>query len=142
MYVRRTDCYALSGPRPPEPERVLFALEGGATLVLRGQPARSEQPRAVPVYELPGGALGVPTGRLFARFREGTDASAQSAALASVGYEIVEIPGWAPHAAWIQALGGDPGQSLDAIGALQHVSALENVEPQVLGRTVRKNSRT
>lgn len=139
VYVLRTDCYALRGGwHASESERVLFELEEGATAVLRGLPAPGEEARAVPVYELPGGALGVPTGRLFARFREGTDARAQSRVLKGVGYEIVEIPGWAPHAAWIRAAGGDLRRSLENLPALEGVAGIEKVEPQMLARAARR----
>lgn len=139
VYTLRTDCYGLRGrARALEREHILSELEGGTTAVLRGEPGEDERSEARPVYELPGGAPGVPTGLLFARFREGTDAAAQAPALHRVGYEIVEIPRWAPHAAWIRAAGGDVSRSLANVAALERVEGLERVEPQMLTRAARR----
>ena len=55
-----------------------------------------------------------------------------------MGYEIVEVPAWAPHAAWIEAATGKVQEALGQIGKLESVGGLEAVEPQMLMRATRR----
>jgi len=83
---------------------------------MKGRPADQHAPEA------PGTA----TGRVFARFREGTKAADQAAALADAGYDIDTVPPWAPHAAWLRPRAG---ASFERLG---RVAGLEHVEPETL----------
>jgi hypothetical protein len=148
VYVRSSDHYALLD-RPPNapPEDSVLTLDGGSIAVYRGEPGASRgrnaatdtSPAVAPVYRLgKDGPLAVPTGRVFVRFRDGVSVESRRDALQRAGYEVVEIPSYAPNAAWLRARSGDLADSLAETGALEALSDVENVEPQMLMQAARR----
>ena len=120
------------------PEDALYVLDDGAIAVFEGSPgeARGE---VGPVYALgPGGTPAVPTGRVFVRFKEGTKAEDQRKEIKQAGYEIEEVPAYAPHSAWVRALSGEIDDALKGIEGLEKLPDVENVEPQMLTQSVKR----
>ena len=139
-YTLQDGYYAVHGrvPGAPAPGAVLV-LEDGAIAVFAGSLAAageggetSARINIGPVYAQPGGPLAVPTGLVFVRFREGTAAGARRADIERAGYELVQVPAYAPHAAWVCAQPGGIAAALQNSAALAALSGVENVEPQML----------
>jgi hypothetical protein len=127
------DTYAVHGRQPGSPPAgALFELKQGEIAVYRGNPPPGQEQQVGPVYALPDGPLAVPTGLVFVRFKEGTSAAEHREEIERSGYEIVQIPGYAPHAAWVRARNGDIASSLQGIRSLESLPGVENVEPQML----------
>jgi len=76
-----------------------------------------------------GGEPAEATGAVWVRFREGDDASARASDLAAAGYRIENLPGYAPHAAFVR--GEDLAASLSGLDALRAIDGVELVEPQL-----------
>lgn len=120
---------------------VVFTLNEGAISVCRGEPP---DPRALPpsllitpVYSFqPGGRPAVPTGRIFIRFAEQIRADARRDALAQAGYRIVDLPSYAPQAAWVEPAEGGVAASLAGLARLQALTEIVNVEPEMLTQRV------
>ena len=99
-----------------------------------------------PVYRLGGGGGGstgaagvaVPTARVFVRFREGVDAKTQGDAIARAGFKIVQVPPYAPHAAWVEPESGGVKEALNGFARLAGLKGIEHVEPQMLMAASRK----
>jgi hypothetical protein len=85
-----------------------------------------------PVYLSPDGVLAVPTGLVFVRFAKGTSAHARRADLERAGFEIVQVPAYAPHAAWVRARTGGIAGSLAGVVELDTIPGAQNAEPQML----------
>jgi hypothetical protein len=85
------------------------------------------------VYAQPGtGALAVPTGQLFIRFRPGESAQAHRAALEQAGCRIAAVPDHAPEAAWLRARRGGLAEALGCVARLRQLEGVASVEPQLL----------
>ena len=80
----------------------------------------------------PDGDRAVPSGRVFVRFAAGVQAAERSDALSRAGYEVLDIPLYAPQAAWVGAAGGDMAAALRGLVRLEGIEDVENVEPQML----------
>jgi hypothetical protein len=122
--------YAVHGGGPASGAVAL--LEGGRIAVFRGEPVATDPETLGPVYAAPDGPLVVPTGRVFVRFREGVAAAQRRDELDRAGYELLDVPRYAPHTAWVRARAGGIGASLRGIGELQRLPDVDNVEPQML----------
>lgn len=86
-----------------------------------------------PVYVAdPGGSRAVPSGLVFVRFEEKRSARDHEGAITAAGYEIVEIPPYALHAAWVRASEGSIPAALKGVERLEAIDGVENVEPQML----------
>jgi hypothetical protein len=135
-YLRQSGLFAVHGPLPERLGRsVILVLPEEQISVCRGEPEPEmiSQIRITPVYALEsGGTPAVPTGRVFVRFAERVRAESRRAELDQAGYVIVEIPAYAPHAAWVRAANGDIGTSLIQLSALNQVPDVRHVEPQML----------
>jgi hypothetical protein len=84
-----------------------------------------------PVYRPGGtGAAAIPTGRVFVRFAEGTEAGAHADALATAGFTLESVPAYAPHAAWVRPASGRLADALTSFDRLRALPGVENVEPQ------------
>ena len=90
----------------------------------------------LPVYESPNGRLVYPTGKVWVRFAEGTDARERAADLAAAGFTIDSIPGYAPHGAFVVA--GDAAAALKGLEKLRALDGVEHVEPQVVQEASRR----
>jgi hypothetical protein len=113
---------------------VMTLKEEGIT-VYRGEPdaSRSDTASVTPVYELhPAGPITVPTGQVFIRFSEGVEAASRRAEIERAGYAIARTSQYTPHTAWLQPNSGSVAHSLSNIHALESLSEVENVEPQML----------
>jgi hypothetical protein len=84
------------------------------------------------------GAAAVPTGRVFVRFAEGTDARAQADALARAGFTLESVPGYAPHAAWVRPASGRLADALTGFERLRELPGVQNAEPQFETEAVRR----
>lgn len=87
-----------------------------------------------PVYRrVPGGDIVVPTGLVLVRFAEDDAAADHRDDLAGAGYELEQVPGYAPQAAWVRATSGDIADALRDIGRLGGLTGVVSVEAQMIG---------
>ena len=134
-FRRQDDYYAVHGDAGAAgADEALFQLADGKVSVHRGAPATGVRPgrQIGPVYARPDGPLAVPTGNLFVRFREGSSAEEHREAIGRAGYEIVKVPGYAPHAVWVRARSNDMATALRGMPALAALPGVEHVEPEML----------
>lgn len=113
---------------------------------------RATLPKTVPrahgaAYELdgageyragPGGAVAVPTGRVFVRFSEGTDPETRTAEIECAGFALESVPAYAPHAAWVRPASGETADALNGFGRLRDLPGVERVEPQFESEAARR----
>lgn len=137
-YERVPGVFAVLGPLPDvlQPQLV-HSLSSDMVHVCRGAPPDATQwpPSATiaAVYRLRGtGPDAVPTGRVFVRFTDGIPAQERAGDLASAGFQIDSVPGYAPHAAWLKSASEDPGAALARVDALAAVPDVVRVEAEVL----------
>jgi hypothetical protein len=125
-------------PRGSAAPGAVMVLDGGRIAVMPGDgaPAAAGGADVGPVYESPDGALVVPTGLVFVRFADGSSAEARRADLERAGFEIVQVPGYAPHAAWVRARSGGIAASLGRLDVLTALPGVQHVEPQMLSERV------
>jgi hypothetical protein len=112
-----------------------IAVEPVTAAAARREPERSS---LGPVYRRTGGGLAVPTGRAFVRFAEGEEAAGHRDELAAAGYELEEVPAYAPHAAWVRPAGGGVVEGLRNLDRLEGLGGVEAVEPELLSEVARK----
>jgi hypothetical protein len=142
FYGRLAGYYAVHGRPPHAPaENAVSLFQEGTIAVFRGQPPeerdRSSNPIS-PVYALRSGPPAVPTGLVFVRFRDNVSAETCRNELDRAGYEIVQIPEYAPHAAWVRARSGEIAEALAGLSTLAELPDVENVEPQMLVESARR----
>jgi hypothetical protein len=102
-------------------------------------PRRLEESLLGPVYRrAPGGALAVPTGRTFVRFAKGESAALHEEDLAAAGYQLEQVPSYAPHAAWVRPASGTVVDALRHLDRLEHLPGVEHAEPQLLTAATRR----
>lgn len=143
VYTLSDEHYAVHGrpPGTPAPGAELVLKGGQIAVFRRDTPPGAAWPDASdmgPVYVAGGGLLAVPTGLLFVRFAEGTSAASRRDELARAGFEVVAVPRYAPHAAWVRAKGGGLAASLEKIADVEAIPGVENVEPQMLMESARR----
>ncbi len=145
VYRRSNELIAVRGPRERAGHEGLVLTvtgDGGEPIaVYRGGPAErrawsADSVAIAPVYTLSTAKIGVPTGRVFVRFRDGVPASAKREDLRRAGYRIAETLSYAPNAAWLEADDGRLASALANIGRLEAVREVVNVEPQLLAPRV------
>ena len=132
-YQLADDLIAVSGGEPGH--GAVHALEGGITLqpVAALGDAVAEGVTIGPVYRRgEGGGVAVPTGQVLVRFPEHDSADAHRDELAAAGYEIAQVLGYAPQAAWVRATSGSVVDALHDLDHLDAVPGIENVEVQML----------
>jgi hypothetical protein len=139
-YVLDPDRCALRDPPPAGlAAQVEDVLEHDGSLHIVRVPLARGGPLAGPVYRLgPGGLPFVPTGRVWARFRESIEARAQAAALEHAGYRLLESPVHAPHAAWLESLDRSLASALHGIDRLLRVDGVVHVEPEMISPLARR----
>ncbi len=116
------------------PPGAAFTLEDEGIAVYRGASPPALADAAMPVYGAgPNSAPRVPTALVFVRFAESTSAEARRPDLERAGYMIVEIPGYAPHAAWVKAASDSVRDALAGLSRLVALPGVRTVEPQLLG---------
>jgi hypothetical protein len=138
-YQLAPDLVALHGVEPG-PDAVAAFEDEGVTVeeVERvSEPLAAE--RLGPVYRQPGGALVVPTGRAFVQFAQGERADRYADERRAAGFELEEVPSYAPHAAWVRPAGGGVVEGLQLLERLQRLPGVESVEPQLLSRAARRS---
>lgn len=142
FYTLVPDYYAVHyGGETWETSNAFMMLEEGIA-VYKGKPDKSfdGSTSLTPVYILQqSGAFAVPTGKVYLRFSEGIEAKTQQQKIQSAGYEIVGIPPYAPHTAWVQSVSESIADSLSDINLLEMLSDVENVEPQMLMKRVERD---
>ncbi len=130
VFVRRDDLYATSEARAKSlhnERRQVAHLDG--MVLLKGSPLPHEEAHAV---YADGAMLAVPTGKVFVRFAEGEHAVDHAQDLQRAGYEIIEVPVYAPNAAWVRARDRDPASALSHLEDLEKLPGVENVEPEFI----------
>lgn len=112
----------------------VLTLEGGDISVERiGGSELPVKDVLGPVYrQVPGGALAVPTGRVFVRFAEGISAAEHEADLQRAGFRLEEVSAYAPNAAWVRAASGEIVAALGNLDRLATVPGVEHLEPQLI----------
>jgi hypothetical protein len=139
VYLRQDGYYALHGCMPGEPVTgAELTLKRGAIAVFRASPPPGVADRVGPVYAIAGGPLAVPTGLVFVRFTNDTRAADQRPALEQAGFEVVQLPGYAPHACWVRPRAGGIAAALHGLTRLAALPGVEHVEPQLLTARARR----
>ena len=141
FYVQAPGYYAVHNRKPnaPAPKAVLLFKEGSIA-VFKGEPDEEEIPLLSPVYRLgQDGPLAVPTGLIFIRFREETQAETRQEEINQAGYKIVQTLSYALNAAWLEARSGSFAEALRKVHLLENITAVENVEPQMLRQKVQRS---
>lgn len=146
QYVQKPGYYAVHYGHPDAaPSNAIAVLDDGAIAIFSEDTVPASTHRLTteititPVYAIePGGALAVPTGLVFIRFAEATSAETHRDAIQAAGYEIVDIPPYAPQAAWVRSQSGQVANSLAGISRLSAIEDVENVEPQMLMQRVQR----
>lgn len=108
------------------------ASYGGGKYKLAADAAERAAPRGPtsgPVYISPSGERVIPSGTLFVQFAPGIRAEDRKPELASLGVRIVDIPGFAPHAAYVQ--GTSLAATLEAAAVLLRRPGVAAVEVQM-----------
>ena len=132
-----------------------FAVHGrkslpGATIELKSEKIAvypisrrsdfSEAVQSTPVYVLhPGGRIAIPTGRVFVRLAPNERFQDLAESFRHAGYEIVETVPYATNAGWVRSATSSIASALAGLPRLAGLSVVENVEPQMLVETVRRN---
>jgi hypothetical protein len=143
-YVRESDCFAVHGPVPPAlTTTVLYSFEDPVINVCRGEistvSALPSDLTVTPVYRLGShGPQGVPSGRVFIRFRSQVHVEGRRQELKAWGFFISEPLSYAPHAAWLQSLDGNIATALNGFAKLRALQDVVLVEPQMLMRRVQR----
>ncbi len=92
-----------------------------------------------PVYSLKkGGTLAVPTGKVFVRCSPNCKFEDSAESFRSAGYEIAQTLPYAPNAGWLRPLSSSIARSLAGLNKLSSIPGVENVEPQMISKAVRK----
>ena len=111
----------------------LVAVHREDGVALQPPSAAESAPGTVgPVYRRSGGSLAVPTGRAFVRFTDGEAAQAHAGSLGAAGWTIEEVPGYAPHAAWVRPARGGVVAALTELEGLRALPGVEHAEAQLL----------
>jgi len=82
--------------------------------------------------------LGVATGCIFVRFREGTDPRSHDRELKALRLRVAEVPRSAPHAAWVVGAGPGPLMPLVELDRVRALPEVEHAEPELLRPAARK----
>jgi len=141
-YVRESDCFAIHGPVPSALiKAVLYSFEDPVINVCRGEvsivSALPSDLIVTPVYRLGlTGPQGVPSGRVFIRFRSQVSIEGRRQELEACGFFISEPLSYAPHAAWLQSMDGNIATALNRFAKLRTLQDVVLVEPQMLMRRV------
>jgi len=140
-YGRAEGLFAVHGAKPPkQAPPVEFEIEDPPVRVYRGDsaaPGLAQSDEASPVYAS-GTDHGIPTGRVFAKFRKGTDPHKRADDLARIGFRIQEVPGYAPNTAWIEASSGRASEALRKLDELRALKGVVSAEPQLIRRVSRR----
>lgn len=134
--LKRGDRYALRGNiSERQAGEVETRLPGDDIYILRGVPPSDLLPdvELLPVYA---GAENAPpavvTERLFLRLREGMVIDSLRGAIDTLGFDIDDIPAYAPHSAWLRPKSGHIDEALSKLDRLRALPGAARVEPQLL----------
>ena len=115
------------------PDRLTGRVDGEERTWLALPGSREVEGETIRLYGTsPSASPQAPTGLVFIRFGEGESAEAQRPSLAAAGYEIVRVPGYAPHAAWVKASSGSIRDSLTGLERLLALPGVQAVEPELV----------
>jgi len=143
-WVRESDCFAVHGPVPPAlANAVLYSFEDPVINVCRGKDSMvltlPSDLTVTPVYRLgPNGPQGVPSGRVFVRFRSQIPVEGRRQDLKACGFFISEALSYAPYAAWLQSMDGNIATALNGFAKLRAIPDVVLVELQMLMRQVKR----
>ena len=110
------------------------ASYGGGSYTLANDAARG--PTGGPAYLSPSGERVIPSGTLFVQFSPGIRAEDKASELAALGLRIVQVPGFAPHAAYVE--GASLASTLAAARPLLRRAGVTGVEVQMKRAAERK----
>ena len=139
-YVRESGYFAVHGPVPPDlTMAVLYSFDDPVINVCRGEDSAvaslpSDLP-VTPVYRLgPHGTQGVPSGRVFIRFRPQVHVERRRKELTACGFSVHETLSYAPYSAWVQSMDGNIATALHQFAKLRTIPDIVLAEPQMLMR--------
>ena len=116
------------------PDKLIGRVDGEERTWVALSSSRTVEGETTPLYGTsPSASPQVPTGLVSIRFAEDMRAEDQRDRLAAAGYEIVRVPGYAPHAAWVKAASGSIRDSLEGLERLLALPGVQAVEPELLG---------
>jgi hypothetical protein len=117
----------------------ISTLEGGSVTVWRAGEAPAKGHGLGPVYRAsPGGALAVPTGRVFVRFRDGERVEGHRDDLSAAGYVLESVPAYAPQAGWLRPTSARVADALTNLDRLRELPGVKHVEPQLVMERARR----
>lgn len=143
-YALMPGYYAIHGqPSGTTAPGASYLLNEGQIAVFEGLPDQGSVADAPgklsAVYSLtPGGSPAVPTGLVFIRFADGVKIAERTKEIKEAGFEVAETLAYALNAAWLRARSGDIADALNGLRALEKISNVESVEPQMLMETARR----
>jgi hypothetical protein len=124
-----------SSASEPTLTRALWILEGTDIAVIRASDLPQRHEPLGPVYRgVPGGGLAVPTGRVFVRFDEKSEAAEREPELRRAGYVLDASADWSRDVAWVTAVDGGVEAALSGLAGLLHIRGLQHAEPELLRR--------
>lgn len=149
VYTRLAGYYAVHGWRANATAvKPIQMFDEEDIALLQGEPEPADDAasstKLSPVYTLASGGAGsiapgdaarsmaVPTGRVFIRFADGVNISDHETEIGNAGYQLEQKLAYAPNAAWLRAGSSSIADALNGIDALQQITGVENVEPQML----------
>jgi hypothetical protein len=144
-WVCEPDCFAVHGPVPPAlTTAVLYSFDDPIINVCRGGvstvSALPPDLTVTPVYRLgTKGPQGVPSGRVFIRFRTHVPVEERRQELETCGFFVDELLSYAPHAAWLLSKDGNIATALNGFAKLRALPDVLLVEPQMLIRRVKRS---
>lgn len=134
QYVLDEEHCAIYGAGGDDPQLdVVFRLESDQVTVCHGIDPELTDAALGPVYRrADSGDLVVPTGRVFVRLAEGESIAERRADLQAAGFQLEDVPDYAPHAGWVRPTSGSVGEAIVKLNELREISGAEAVEPQML----------
>jgi hypothetical protein len=143
VLVLRPDLHSVRHAAGRAPKAAIAWLDEGAGAygVFAGGPAARAAGDEGPVYSTgEDGPLAVPTGRVFVRLSEGLRAEDHRSQFGAAGFEIEQVPSYAPDAAWLRPREGGVAAALNGLHELERLAGVVHVEPQLLRERAARRS--
>jgi hypothetical protein len=137
VFERRPDLYAIRRRTRTPPDGALAVIPDTREYAYAVYRAEQSAPKAArttyPVYSAgPTGPLAVATGKALVRLRKEIRAEEKRKDFDDAGFEIEQIPSYAPNAAWLRPKRRGVARALSSLEKLQRIGGVEHVEAQLL----------